>query len=93
MAELRDYINGLNLEDFGDFLLEKGIHEEVASLFISNRITGSAFLRLSEDDIKELTPRIGNRILVKELRKEVSKVLYIIVSLVFGNIVLPDGTF
>lgn len=78
MAELRDYINGLNLEDFGDFLLEKGIHEEVASLFISNRITGSAFLRLSEDDIKELTPRIGNRILVKELLKEVSKVLYLL---------------
>lgn len=78
MAELRDYINGLNLEDFGDFLLEKGIHEEVASLFISNRIIGSAFLRLSEDDIKELTPRIGNRILVKELLKEVSKVLYLL---------------
>lgn len=78
MAELRDYINGLNLEDFGDFLLEKGIHEEVASLFISNRITGSAFLRLSEDDIKELTPTIGDRILVKELLKEVSKVLYLL---------------
>ena len=43
-APLRDYINGLDLEDFGDFLLEKGIHEDVASLFISNRINGSVFV-------------------------------------------------
>ena len=78
MAEFRDYINGLNLEDFGDFLLEKGIHEEVASLFISNRITGSVFLWLSEDDIKELTPTIGDQILVKGLLKEVSQVLYLL---------------
>lgn len=33
------------------------------------------FLRLSEDDLKELIPMIGDRILVKELLKEVSKVL------------------
>ena len=31
------------------------------------------FLWLSEDDLKELIPTIGDRILVKELLKEVSK--------------------
>ena len=75
MGELRDLIKELNREDFGDFLLEKGVDQEVASLFVSNRISGSVFLKLTEDELKELIPTIGDRILVKELLKEVSQVL------------------
>ena len=69
MGELRDIIKDLNVDDFGEFLLENGVHEEVALLFISNRISGSIFLRLSKDDLKELIPTIGDRILVKGLLK------------------------
>ena len=78
MGELRDIIKDLNVDDFGEFLLEKGVHEELASLFVSNRISGSIFLRLSKDDLKELIPTIGDRILVKGLLNQVSQVRYIL---------------
>lgn len=50
------------------------VHQEVASLFVSNRILGSVFLKLTEDELKELIPTIGDRVLVKELLKNVSQV-------------------
>lgn len=74
MGELRDSIKDLNVEDFGDFLLQKGVHEDIASLFVNNRITGVLFLKLSEEDLKELIPTIGDRIVVKELLRDASKV-------------------
>lgn len=76
MGDLRGVIKDLNVEDFSEFLLEKGVHEEVASLFVSNRISGSIFLKLSEGDLKEIIPTIGDRILVKELLNQVSQVIF-----------------
>lgn len=60
MGNLRNVIKDLNLKDFGEFLLEKRVHEEVASLFVSNRISGSVFKKLLESDLNELIPTIGN---------------------------------
>ena len=90
MGELRDIIKDLNVDDFSEFLLEKGVHEEVASLFVSNRISGSIFLRLSEDDLKELIPTIGDRILVKELLKQVSQVY---IERIFSTVSNTCGLF
>ena len=75
MAELGDTVKDLNVEDFGDFLLHKGVHEDVVSSFITNKISGILFLKLSEDDLKELTPTIGDRIVVREILRGVSKVI------------------
>ena len=52
MSELkgRDLIEPLDYQEFGEFLSERGIYEDVVSQFVSNRVNGSAFLKLSEED-------------------------------------------
>lgn len=67
---IRDIVEPLSHEEFGDFLLERGFHENVASLFVSQRVSGAGFLKISEDELKELIPIIGDRILVRELLRE-----------------------
>ena len=67
---IRHTIEPLSHDDFADFLLERNFHEDLISLFVSQRITGTAFLRLSEEDLKELIPIIGDRVLVRELLRE-----------------------
>ena len=51
----------LSVEDLQAFLLEKGIWSEIASNFVTNRVSGSAFLKLIEEDLKDLVPIIGVR--------------------------------
>ena len=66
-ANIRHIIKPLSHKNFADFLLERKFNEELTSLFVSQRISGAAFLRLSEGDLKELIPIIGDRVLVREL--------------------------
>ena len=69
-SNICDIIEPLSHEEFGDFLSERGLHEDAVSAFVSQRVSGAAFLKLSEDDLKELIPIIGDRILVRELLRE-----------------------
>ena len=57
----------LNCEEFSEFLEEQGAHEDIIASFSSNRISGEAFLNLSEDDLKELLPVIGDRVYIRNL--------------------------
>ena len=57
-----------------DYLLSSGKRQEVAEAFQANMINGDAFLSLSEDDLKELLPVIGNRSLVRKLLKKLREV-------------------
>ena len=50
-----------------DLLLERGILEEVTNNFQENCITGAAFLKLTEGDLKELVLMIGVRTTVREI--------------------------
>ena len=50
----------MECEEFADYLLAKGLHEEVVSKIVANRIDGLLFVGLSEDEIKELAPAIGD---------------------------------
>ncbi len=43
--------------------------------FDENRVTRAAFLQLTEDDLKELVPLIGERTLVRELLKQSKQVI------------------
>ena len=61
-------------QELSDYLLSSGIRQEVAEVFQANMINGNAFLSLSEDDLKELLPVIGNRSLVRKLLKKLRKV-------------------
>ena len=65
----------LNYEDFAHFLETEGLHEDVISAFVNNRICRQTFLTLTEDDLKELVPVIGDRLRVRVLQRE-RKVLF-----------------
>lgn len=74
MSTSQDLIEPLDCVEFGEFLLEKGIQEDVVSIFVTNKVNGSVFLKLSEADLKELIPMIGDQVIVREILKEVCKV-------------------
>ena len=50
-----------SVDEVKEYLLQRGICQEVAASFATNQVTGLAFLRLTESDIKELVPSIGIR--------------------------------
>ena len=64
----------LDFEAFGEYLLEKGLHEDVVATIISNRICSETFLALTESDLKELAPTIGDRIRLRNILEETQKV-------------------
>lgn len=63
-------VSGFSVEDIEDLLLERGIPEEVSDNFRENCVTGAAFLKLTEGDLKELVPMIGVRTIVREIIQE-----------------------
>lgn len=62
-----DKLEVLNCEEFSEFLEAQGAHGDIIASFSSNRISGEVFLNLSEDDLKELLPVIGDRVYVRRL--------------------------
>jgi len=67
----------LDYEGFAHFLETEGLHEDVVSAFFDNRICGQNFLALTEDDLKELVPIIGDRVHVREILQRERKVLFV----------------
>ena len=53
--------------ELGRFLTNKGIQEEVVDALIENEVTGESFLLLTEQEIKEIAPRIGERVKLRQL--------------------------
>ena len=47
----------------------KGFHEDVVLAFAANRICGQTFIEMTDEDIKELLPVIGDRIRIRKLLK------------------------
>ena len=72
-------IDGMKCEEFGDYLLAKGLHKDVASKIVDNRIDGQLFISLSEDEIKELAPAIGDRICLRKILDDERMVIEIMV--------------
>ena len=66
-------VQALNCKDLG--LEAKGFHENIISAFIRNRICGKTFLALTEDDLKELVPVIGDRVHVREILQRERKLI------------------
>jgi len=65
----------LSVNELVEYLEANGLRPQTLDSFRNNIVDGKAFLRLTEDDIKELAPLIGERTLVRELirqNKEVS---------------------
>ena len=66
-----------------DYLLFRGIQEEVMEAFQANLINGEAFLDLSQEDLKELLPVIRDRILIRKLLKKLHEVIINVLTWVF----------
>lgn len=45
-------IDSMECQEFGDYLLDKGLHESVLSNILDNQIGGQLFISLSEGEIK-----------------------------------------
>ena len=73
------HIAKYNCQQLSDYLLSNGIREEVAEAFQANVINGDAFFSLLEDDLKELLPVIGDRILIKKLLNKLHEVYVAII--------------
>lgn len=72
MSEI--HVSDMNCTEFNEFLVKKGFHEDVVSSFYNNRICGATFSDLTEEDLKELLPVIGDRARVRRLLQEVKEV-------------------
>ena len=60
-------VQDLSCKDLTHYLEAEGVHEDVVSTFVSNRICGRTFLALSNEDLKELVPILGDRVHTREL--------------------------
>lgn len=68
-------IEEMEIDEFCDYLLkEKGFHSDVVTSFNRNRISGATFLDLSEEDLKDLVPVIGDRVDVRKLLVQLKEV-------------------
>lgn len=65
-------VSRYSVVELKQYLLKEGICVDTASEFERNQVSGAAFVRLTEDDIKELAPIIGVRTQIRELSKEVN---------------------
>lgn len=61
-------------KDFAAYLRDNGLHEDVISQVVSNRVTSAVFLDMVEDDLKELAPAVGDRIALRKILEEARKV-------------------
>ena len=64
-------VEKLSMEELETFLEEQCISAQVTNQFSSNEISGEQFLLLTELEIKELAPKIGDRVKLRELIKKV----------------------
>ena len=66
-------VSQLTVDELKDFLLQKGIDEEVVCDFQRNRVSGQSFVELTED-LKELVPLVGVRTTIRRILQECQRV-------------------
>ncbi len=69
-------MEGLSCTELVDFMLDNGISESVIDNFVTNEVTGECCIQLTEMEMKELAPKIGDRVKLRQLitkHKEVNK--------------------
>lgn len=63
-----------DIDSMKSFLASKGVCEEVIDNFYVNKVSGEAFLKLTEEDLKELVPLIGTRTKIRSILEDCNKV-------------------
>lgn len=61
-----------DVEEMADYLLEKGVPPDMVSNFETNLVNGKSFLKLTDEDLKELVPVLGLRAEIRDILKNVS---------------------
>lgn len=64
----------MNCSEFAEFLTDKGFHEEIVSSFSSNRVNGANFFDLTDEDLKEMLPVVGDRAHIRRLMRDLKEV-------------------
>ena len=54
------------------FLLDKGYSEEIATNFLENGINGAVFCQMTDEHLKEVAPRIVDRVTLKAIQESQS---------------------
>lgn len=67
-------VEQLTAEEVKDFFEDNGISRETAATFFQNEITGETLIHLTQDEIKEMVPKIGERAKIRLLIKKHCKV-------------------
>lgn len=65
-------IDRLSPEDFLQFLSSKNFSDDVVDKFMANGVDGETFLQMSDELLKEVAPRIVDRVKLKKLQNEAS---------------------
>lgn len=55
-------------------LRKRGLHNDVIYSIATNRIDSGLFLNLTENDLKEMAPVIGDRVCLRKILEEARKV-------------------
>ena len=69
-----DSICSMDIIEFCTYLKDKNFDEDIVHRFSKNKICSSTFLILTEHDLKDLLPVIGERVHVRQLLKEAKQV-------------------
>ena len=65
-----DDFSTFTAEEMAQFLANHGVSETVKDNIVSNKVSGSVFMKLTEDDIRELAPTIGQRVILRDIRNK-----------------------
>ena len=76
-------VESFTVEEFGSFLSDKNVDEEVIDNFKGNKVSGAVFLMLTERDINELVPSVGLKPQIRAILKGSNKVWIYLTSHVY----------
>ena len=69
-----EFLDSWDCDEFADYLRKRGVHCDLIESIIANRIDSGLFLNLTENDLKELAPVIGDRVCLRKILAEARKV-------------------
>ena len=71
-----------SVEDLAEYLLLRKVRTGLVNNFKTNLVNGAAFLQLTEEDLKELVPLVGERVLIRQLLKQSKLVCFVTILFV-----------
>ena len=62
----------LSVEGMHDFLAKNNISADVLASLEDNGVTGAVFLELTGDNLKEMAPRMADRVILRRIQRSQS---------------------